>query len=437
MMKFDCPHCGQQLVHSEDVAGREGWCRFCKCILVMPQPGQSAVRQTLTLQQQFAQLERMFRFAAGIVDEHRQLQASLVNGNPGLAKAIQSKTEAERAVDQLRKELGRNQLSKTQLETECKRLADALEKTMSDHTAYQTESEKRLAQVKMELKAHENRDGQLLTRVLAIEEDINRAERIAKESFDEIEQERDQLANSLKSVREELDAAREAETALRARINEADGRESSIHAESLASRADWDAKREELERECKRLTSLYAGEVRRRNEAEEIAAAAKKAVEKVEALETELDETLAALRAAEDRHYALADECASLKQALESAQDDQSPNADWAAERKELQDEVEHYRSVLQKVENDLAEIDTKRQESEAKLQAQLDEKEVELLRETTNRIKQEQLYEKTLKELEASKAARASAEENLKLLRESTKSLKAEIDTVLHAKAV
>lgn len=438
MMKFDCPHCGELLVHSEAVAGREGWCRFCKCILVMPQPGEKAVQQRLTLQEQFAQLERMFRFAAGIVDEHRQLQATLTNGKQGLANAIRSRAEAERAADALRKELECNHTVKAQLEAECKRLADALERSMSEHTAYQTESEKRLAQVKLELKTHENRDGLLLDRVLAIEEDINRAERIAKESLDEISNERDQLAQSLRGIRTELAAAREAETALKARIDAADQRERAAQAELLASKAEWEEQRQELEQECKRLTSLYAGEVRRRNEAEEAAADARNGSADVSRLEHELAEARAALKAAEERHDALAEQCSELSRALEDAQK-QEPETPghWEAERQELLDQVEHYRTVLQKVEDDLSAIDAKRQKNEASLRAQLDEKQVELQRESTARINAERAQETAAKELAASKAALASAEENLKLLRESTASLKAEIDTVLHAKAV
>jgi len=437
MMKFDCPHCGQQLVHQEEVAGREGWCRFCKCILVMPQPGQLAIRPTLTLQQQFAQLERMFRFAAGIVDEHRQLQAGLVDGDQSLAQEIRMRTEAERYAESLRSELARTQVAQEQLDIECKRLSEQLARNNSEHAACLSESQTRLAAAQNQLHSEEKRDGALLGRVLAIEEDINRAERVAKESFDDYAHDREVLERSLKSARSELEAAREAESALKERIEEADARESALYAELAEQKAATEDSRKQFDVECERLTSLYNAELSQRTDAEDRLTDALRSSEKIPSLERELAEAHASLASANARHDALSERFAVLEQSLDEAQHRHSDSHEgWEEQRQKLRDEVDHYRSVLQKVEHDLAAIDSKRQTNESKLKTKIDEKQLELLRETTARVRAERLHESVSRELADSKAALASAEEHLDLLRQSTDSLKSEIGSAFQAKA-
>jgi hypothetical protein len=427
MMKFDCPHCGQQLIHQEDVAGREGWCRFCKCILVMPHPGQPAVRSVLTLQQQFAQLERMFRFAAGIVDEHRQLQSSLANGQQGLAHAIQSRADAERSAEALREEMGRKKTTQAQLETECHRLAGQLDQTMSERAAYQSASEVRMAQVKLELKAQEDRDGLMLSRVKLIEEELNRAEQGAKESFDE----RDSLLRSIDALRTKLAQAQATEAALNVRVAQADDRERALETELQESKRTAAESRSLLEAQCKQLTDLYTEEHGKRTDAETRKDDAQRLAECIPILEDELADTRTALEAAEERNDSLAEQCSTLDKTLKETQQPRDLSQEGLdLEQQRLSEENAHYRDVLQKVEQDLAEIEAKRQANEASLKKQIDEKEVELWRETSLRVQAELSTETSKKQL-------AAAEENLKLLRESTESLRSEIGMVTRAKAV
>jgi len=434
MMKFDCPHCGQQLVHQEEVAGREGWCRFCKCILVMPRPGEKAVCQTLTLQDQFAQLERMFRFAAGIVDEHRQLQAGLTNGKQGLAHAIQSRADAERSADALRQEMGRNKTTQAQLEAECKRLAGQLDRTMSERVAYQSESEERMAQVKLELKAHEDRDGVFLDRVMVIEEELNRAEQGAKESFDE----RDALLRSIDALRTQLTQAQATEAALNVRVTQADDRERALETQLQELKRTTNDSRSLLESQCKQLTDLYTEEHGKRTDAEVQIEDAQRLAESIPVLEDELADARTALEAAEERNDSLAEQCNALNESMvETQQPSVKSHEGLDQERQQLCDEVTRYRDVLQKVEQDLTEIEAKQKENETLFRKQLDDKEVELWRETKLRVQAELSSETSEKELAASKAALAAAEENLKLLRESTESLRTEIGMVARAKAV
>ena len=101
MIEFDCPHCGNHLSHQEAFAGRDGWCRICKGIISIPQPGQPALAMNLNLEQRYAKLERLFKHAVSIVDEHRQLQARLQNGGGGLMEELRLRTEAERTAETL------------------------------------------------------------------------------------------------------------------------------------------------------------------------------------------------------------------------------------------------------------------------------------------------------------------------------------------------
>ncbi len=529
MMKFDCPHCGQQLVHQEEVAGREGWCRFCKGIIVMPQPGGPCTIPNLSPEQRFAQLTRMFRFAAGVVDEHRQLQAGLRNGEQALAHEIQLRTEAQRMVETLQHELTRTRAARTELDVAYKRLNGQLTESKSEHAAFLTETEKRLVRANNEIQANESRDGVLLERVLAIEQDIDRAEEIAKQAFDELSRERDAFERTLSGVRTELSEARAAESALKASIEEAEAREKALLDEMAASKRSYEESREQLEEECKRLTTLYNGELEHRSESAGETAEARLAVERVAALEAELaamreamdvaatqhneaqehsdqlrtelsearesEATLkTSIEEAEAREKALLDELAESKRSYEesreqleeeckrlttlyntelekreesggeteetrlaservSALEDElaaireemdiadaqhkEAEASWELLRAELCDQVEHYRDVLQKVEEDLAAIESMRASNESRLQSQIDEKRVELLREGMRRDKSERALQSLQRELDASKIALAAAEENLRELRDSTESLKSEIGTAFRAKVV
>ncbi len=433
MMKFDCPHCGQQLVHQEEVAGREGWCRFCKGIIVMPQPGQPSSLPNLSPDQRFAQLVRMFRFAATIVDEHRQLQASLRNGEQALAQEIRMRNEAQRSAEMLRHELTRTMAMQSEKEAEYKRVTSELEASKSEHAAFMTETEKRLAQAKNELQKSENRDDVLLGRVLAIEQDINRAERIAKESFDDECRKREELERTLRSTRTALAEAEEAEAALKVKVEEADARTTSLEAELAETRSAKDDLQLQFDEECKRLTTLYTAERDQRSQLEQSATESGENSERVSALETELAEARAALESAHERHDAQAERIADLEQSLQQAEErNNKAHEEWEEQRRQLSDEVDHYRKVLQKVDQDLEEIETKRQTNEAKLQSQLDEKRLELLRETTQRVKSQRLHDEASKELAASKIALAAAEDNLRLLKNSTNSLREELGTVL-----
>ncbi len=438
MMKFDCPHCGQQLVHQEEVAGREGWCRFCKGVIVMPQPGQASVIPNLSPDQRFAQLVRMFRFAATIVDEHRQLQASLRNGEQALAQEIRMRNEAQRSAEMLRHELTRTMAMQSEKEAAYKRLSSELETSKSEHVAFMTASAKRLAQAKKELEASGTRDDALLGRVLAVEQDIDRAERVAKESIDDECRKREELERSLKSTHTALAEAKEAEAAMKARIEEADSRTTSLEAELAEANSAREELQLQFDEECKRLTTLYTNERNQRTELEESLADSGEPSEGVAALERELAEARAALESAKSQHDAQANRIAELEQSLERAEErNNKAHQEWENQRQQLSDEVDHYRQVLQKVDQDLEDIESKRQTNESTLQSQLDEKRLELLRETTARVKSQRLHDEVSKELAASKLALEAAEDNLRLLKHSTESLKQELGTVLPSKAV
>lgn len=70
MIAFDCPNCDNHLRVGDELAGREGWCRQCKSILVVPQATGVPAR-ILEGNEKYSAVERLFRAAASKAESYR------------------------------------------------------------------------------------------------------------------------------------------------------------------------------------------------------------------------------------------------------------------------------------------------------------------------------------------------------------------------------
>jgi predicted nucleic acid-binding Zn-ribbon protein len=70
MITFSCPNCDNHLKVGDELAGREGWCRQCKSILIVPRTVGEPAR-TLEGEERHAAVERLFKAAAAKAETYR------------------------------------------------------------------------------------------------------------------------------------------------------------------------------------------------------------------------------------------------------------------------------------------------------------------------------------------------------------------------------
>ncbi len=76
MIEFDCPHCANPFAVPQTLAGREGWCRVCKRLVIVPHAdGGGPVWSELPVAEQCARLDRMLQYAAAKADRYKRLLA--------------------------------------------------------------------------------------------------------------------------------------------------------------------------------------------------------------------------------------------------------------------------------------------------------------------------------------------------------------------------
>jgi hypothetical protein len=113
MLRFDCPHCGNHLRLEDEYAGRDGWCRACKGMIVAPMPGhQSAGVEGLPLAVRYSRLYHLFKFAAAKADNYKLLfgrvraqRERLTRELTEAAKWKDRATDAKRRADQVERQL--------------------------------------------------------------------------------------------------------------------------------------------------------------------------------------------------------------------------------------------------------------------------------------------------------------------------------------------
>ena len=76
MITFDCPHCSNPFSVLEKHAGRDGWCRICKRLVIVPYADGSGPKwPDLSLQEKVDRLDAKLQYAAAQADHYKLLMA--------------------------------------------------------------------------------------------------------------------------------------------------------------------------------------------------------------------------------------------------------------------------------------------------------------------------------------------------------------------------
>ena len=71
MIEFDCEHCGKQLHLDDSYAGRDGWCRACKQMVIVPSGGRNHRVADLPQTEGIQRLQRLLQYAATKADKFK------------------------------------------------------------------------------------------------------------------------------------------------------------------------------------------------------------------------------------------------------------------------------------------------------------------------------------------------------------------------------
>jgi chromosome segregation ATPase len=393
MIEFDCPHCGNHLSHQDAFAGRDGWCRICKGVISIPSPGQlGPVESNLSPEQRYARLDRLFKHAVSIVDEYRQLQASLQGGSDGLMEAVRLRTEADRASGALRVQLDEASALYQSVEAVSEELRARLDTSESENAALRDRVETELSDAQAEITRREQENDELLERVLDVEQKLEAAGASAAQFAEDRKEEQEVYEKRLDGLRDELCAAEDEGVSLLERLNAASEVETDLLAKLEAAQAAIadDAKR--LNTEIERLTSALEVESTARAETTQQLDTASRMVDRVPVLEEELESARAEIVAGDERHQALLQRALESEGALELAGSRASDaRVAWETQRQQLLDELETYRTGKREAEEETAQIRAKGREAAADVQLQLDAMQADLAKESQLRIASEE----------------------------------------------
>ena len=71
MIEFDCEHCGKPLHLNDSYAGRDGWCRACKQMVIVPSGGRTYRVRDLPQEEGIQRLQRLLQYAATKADKFK------------------------------------------------------------------------------------------------------------------------------------------------------------------------------------------------------------------------------------------------------------------------------------------------------------------------------------------------------------------------------
>ena len=71
MIEFDCQHCGKRFAVHDDLAGREGWCRSCKKMIVVPHPSGVRFIEDMPPEERFTRMHRLLMIAASKAEKYK------------------------------------------------------------------------------------------------------------------------------------------------------------------------------------------------------------------------------------------------------------------------------------------------------------------------------------------------------------------------------
>jgi chromosome segregation ATPase len=375
MIEFRCPHCDNAIHADERDAGRIGWCRACKKIIIVPAADGSGGWNDLRPAQMFRRLLKLAQYAAGKADEYKlalhDLRGRYERLSTAYEKAIEAekpdKDEAARAAV-LERDLADTERQLEAAQQQCAALTERLEAHASEEAA-KREVMDQLASAQEQLR-HETQARSLAEEATAeaqSERDRLRAELAT------IEHERHELRQSVASLRddiEDLHTSQAANMDTQRLLDEAhalaDGREAQIHElrtelaaaqHGLSTFTDMEAQNASLAKEVARadeevshlraaLQSLREEDGERRDEISHLRARATEAealasqVSRTAALQKEtalLHEQLSAERSAVEN---MAAQLSELKAAHESDQERLRAATQARDERDELLEQV-------------------------------------------------------------------------------------------------
>lgn len=89
MIEFECPHCGNHFEVEDALAGRDGWCRVCKKMIIIPSPTARAW-DDLSMEERFRRCHKLLQFAATKADKYKRLIVDFHDENEMLASRVRS-----------------------------------------------------------------------------------------------------------------------------------------------------------------------------------------------------------------------------------------------------------------------------------------------------------------------------------------------------------
>ena len=105
MIAFDCPYCDNHLEVPDEYAGRDGWCRACKQLIIVPAAGEPVrTLEDVPIEERCVRLERKLKYAATKADRaaatvagyYKAFAASRARKDERLAR-LSAQLDAERA----------------------------------------------------------------------------------------------------------------------------------------------------------------------------------------------------------------------------------------------------------------------------------------------------------------------------------------------------
>ena len=74
MIRFNCPHCGNEFAVRDTYAGRDGWCRVCKELVLVPtEEGKGPHLDDLPAEERVSRLRAKLKYAATQADTYKQI----------------------------------------------------------------------------------------------------------------------------------------------------------------------------------------------------------------------------------------------------------------------------------------------------------------------------------------------------------------------------
>lgn len=131
MIEFKCPHCGKALHLRDEYAGRDGWCRVCRKMVIVPGSGEVARVEDLPPEIGYPRLQRLLQYAAGKAEDARALRLEYDREKRRLEDI---EAEMKHARDALAAEVRRAETVRAQLDA-LQRDRDALQRDRDDAVA--------------------------------------------------------------------------------------------------------------------------------------------------------------------------------------------------------------------------------------------------------------------------------------------------------------